>query len=88
MIDWDSLPPDIFDSYPEQLDVYAVADEAGAATLLVGAECGLCLHTISAREIVWWDAESELPTHPECWMAELAEASDPYRFYGVRRSDF
>ena len=56
--------------------------------------CGLCLEVIHTGEVYWVDAErpeSRAPddvAHAACWGGELAGAADPYRLYGVRRSDF
>jgi hypothetical protein len=56
--------------------------------------CGLCLEVIHTGEVYWVDADrpeshaAEDVAHAACWGAELSDATDPYRYFGVRRSDF
>lgn len=54
--------------------------------------CGLCEEPILPGDLYWTDnvlsTSPDNVAHPVCWAAESSEGADPYKYFGVKRSDF
>lgn len=94
---WEQLQS-VYDAEEEALaDIGLNPPTEAAAVTLLGSDpllCGLCDNPIIPGDVYWVNIDNTTSTapddvaHPICWASESADAGDPYRFYGVRRSDF